>query len=222
MSTYLGDFRTGKVVRKMWNSFAVAGESITRAANGTVSVYKDGGTTQSTAGVTDTEDFDGLTGVHLVAIDMTADGTFYSSGSDFEVVLSASTIDGKVINATLFSFSIENRSALMPTVADRKVDVETTGEVGLDFNNVKQATGSTTLTNITVPTVTNLTNLPAAPTDWLTAAAVKADAVTKIQAGLSTYAGGDTSGTTTLLARLTATSPHSPPILQPCSSRPAA
>ncbi|AMV25435.1 hypothetical protein VT84_13620 [Gemmata sp. SH-PL17] len=35
-------------------------------------------------------------------------------------------------------------------------------------------------------TVTTLTNLPAAPTDWLTAAALKADAVTKIQSGLST------------------------------------
>lgn len=45
--------------------------------------------------------------------------------------------------------------------------------------------------------------LPAAPTDWLTAAAVKADAVAKIQAGLSTYAGGDTAGTSTLLTLLT-------------------
>ena len=34
-------------------------------------------------------------------------------------------------------------------------------------------------------TVTTLTNLPDAPTDWLTAAAVKADAVTKIQSGLA-------------------------------------
>jgi hypothetical protein len=34
--------------------------------------------------------------------------------------------------------------------------------------------------NQTVATVTNLTNLPAAPTDWLTAAALKADAVDKI------------------------------------------
>lgn len=32
--------------------------------------------------------------------------------------------------------------------------------------------------------------LPAVPADWLTAAGVKADAVTKIQAGLSTYGGG--------------------------------
>jgi hypothetical protein len=35
-------------------------------------------------------------------------------------------------------------------------------------------------------TVNTLTNLPGAPTDWLTAAAVKADAVTKIQVGLAT------------------------------------
>lgn len=37
----------------------------------------------------------------------------------------------------------------------------------------------------TVATVTTLTNLPAVTTDWLTAAGVKADAVTKIQTGLA-------------------------------------
>jgi hypothetical protein len=64
---------------------------------------------------------------------------------------------------------------------------------------------TTNITAGTITTVTTLTNLPAAPTDWLTAVAVSAAAVTKIQAGLSTYAGGDTAGTTTLLARLTST-----------------
>jgi hypothetical protein len=34
------------------------------------------------------------------------------------------------------------------------IDVAATGEVGLDFNNIKDATGAHTLTNITVPTVT--------------------------------------------------------------------
>jgi hypothetical protein len=38
----------------------------------------------------------------------------------------------------------------------------------------------------TVATATNLTNLPTMPSDWITAAGVKADAVTKIQAGLAT------------------------------------
>lgn len=143
MSAYVGDFRTGTTIRKMWNSFAVAGESITLATNGTVSAYKDGGTTQSTTGVTLTEDFDSLTGVHLVAVDTSQDGTFYSAGSDFEVVLSGATIDGKAINSTLFSFSLENRSALMPTTSGRKLDVSAGGEAGVDWANV----GSPTTTN---------------------------------------------------------------------------
>lgn len=54
--------------------------------------------------------------------------------------------------------------------------------------------GTTTLGALTVTsgitgtlsTVTTLSTLPAAPSDWLAAAAVKADAVTKIQAGLAT------------------------------------
>jgi len=54
-------------------------------------------------------------------------------------------------------------------------------------------------TGLSKPATAQTITLPAAPTDWLTAAAVKADAVTKIQAGLSTYAGGDTAGTTALL-----------------------
>lgn len=56
-----------------------------------------------------------------------------------------------------------------PTTSGRSIDVATTGEVGLDFDNVKQATGATTLNNVTVPTVTNLTNSVA-----LSAAAVDA------------------------------------------------
>lgn len=47
--------------------------------------------------------------------------------------------------------------------------------------------------------------LPTIPTNWIAGAGVAADAVTKIQAGLSTYAGADTAGTGTLLARLTST-----------------
>lgn len=42
-----------------------------------------------------------------------------------------------------------------------------------------------TQTGVTIPTVTTLTNLPAVTTNWLTAAGVKADAVTKLQANLA-------------------------------------
>lgn len=46
--------------------------------------------------------------------------------------------------------------ALRPTTLNRTLDVSDTGEAGLDFANIKHATGATTLSNITVPTVTTL------------------------------------------------------------------
>jgi len=41
------------------------------------------------------------------------------------------------------------------TTPANALDVSSTGEAGLDFANIKAATGATTLTNITVPTVTS-------------------------------------------------------------------
>jgi len=51
---------------------------------------------------------------------------------------------------------------LRPTTAGRTLDVSATGEAGLDFDNIKDATGAHTLTNITVPVVTAVTGLTAA------------------------------------------------------------
>jgi hypothetical protein len=70
--------------------------------------------------------------------------------------------------------------------------------VGITGNITGNLSGS-------VGSVTSAIVLPSAPTDWITSASVSAAAVTKIQSGLSTYAGADTSGTTTLLTRVTAT-----------------
>jgi hypothetical protein len=107
--------------------------------------------------------------------------------------------------------------AVKPAVTLAAADV--TGNLPADLQTIKgqavtaaagvtfpaSIASPTNITAGTIATVTTLTNLPAAPTDWLSAAAVSAAAVNKVQAGLSTYAGGDTAGTTTLLARLTST-----------------
>jgi hypothetical protein len=49
---------------------------------------------------------------------------------------------------------------LRPTTAGNTLDVSSTGEVGLDLSNIKQATTPTTLTDITIPIVTTLSNIP--------------------------------------------------------------
>lgn len=108
MTAYLGDYAEDATLHHIWDSFAAAGASITRAVNGTISVYKDNGVAQSTAGITDTEDFDSLTGIHALTIDLSADA-FYATGSNYSIVLSAATIDGQTVNAVLAHFSIQNR-----------------------------------------------------------------------------------------------------------------
>lgn len=108
----LGDIKEDSTLSFLWSTNDSSGGAITRAADGEIRTYKDDGTTESTAGITDTEDFDGMTGVHCCKIDTSADA-FYTTGHDYNVVLSGSTIDGQTVNAVLAHFSIENRTSIL-------------------------------------------------------------------------------------------------------------
>ena len=75
------------------------------------------------------------------------------------------------------------------TLSDNAITAAVIATDAIDADSIKAdaiteiQAGLATPTNITagtITTVTNLTNLPAMPNDWLTAAGVKADAVTKI------------------------------------------
>lgn len=111
----LGDYKTGSTVRFKWNTSGTDGSSITRATNGTIRVYKDGSNVERTsgAGITDTEDFDSITGVHHCDIDLSdnTDAGFYAAGSDYFVVLVGAVIDGKTVNVCLAQFGIEKSMA---------------------------------------------------------------------------------------------------------------
>lgn len=106
----LGDFVKGDTVYVPWNSAGADGASITRATNGTISVYSADGTTQFTTGVTDTEDFDALTGVHLAKIVTT--GSDYVPNGTYTVVLSAATIDSKTVNSAIAQFTIMRKHSM--------------------------------------------------------------------------------------------------------------
>jgi hypothetical protein len=157
-----GDIATQQTLYFMFSTNA-AGVPTTLAGTPALSVYKDDSVTQTTTGVTLTVDLDSVTGLHSVKI-VTTDA-FYAVGHDYSVVITTGTVGGvSAVGYVVGAFSIENRSALRPTTAGRTLDVASTGEAGLDFDNVKDATGAHTLANITVPvvtttgTATNLTN----------------------------------------------------------------
>jgi hypothetical protein len=142
---YLGDYNEDDTLYFLWSSNSAAGASITRATNGTVSVYKDNGTTQTTTGITDTEDFDSLTGIHACTIDLSADA-FYATGADYAVVLSAATIDGQTVNAVLAHFSIENRyHPAIPTASAIAAEVHAST---MDSNVIEVGGSSTVVTSM--------------------------------------------------------------------------
>lgn len=121
-----------------------------------ISVYKDNSTTQSTAGITLSVDFDGVTGLNQVRVDTSADGTFYSPGSSFQIVVTTGTVGGNsLIGFVVDNFTLYRESALRPTIAGRTLDVSTGGEAGLDWANVGSPTTTLVLSGTTVATVTN-------------------------------------------------------------------
>lgn len=154
---HLGDFDAASVLYTKFTTYRPStGAPFTLGGTPVVSIYKDGSVTQSTAGITLTVDFDGLTGLHHLAIDTSADGTFFSAGSHFEAVITTGTVDSvSVVGSCVASFSIRKDSALKATVAGRTLDVSAGGEAGLDWANIGSPTTAVNLsaTNIDVDQV---------------------------------------------------------------------
>lgn len=155
--SHLGDFDASTVVYGKFTTFRPStGATFTLGGTPALSVYKDNSTTQSTTGVTLTVDFDSVTGLHHFAIDTSADGTFYSAGSFFSIVITTGTVDSvSVVGSVVAEFTIRKNSALKPTTAARTLDVSATGEAGLDWANIGSPTTAVNLsaTNIDVDQV---------------------------------------------------------------------
>lgn len=151
---HLGDFDAGGVLYTKFTTYRPStGAPFTLAGTPAVSVYKDGSLTQSTAGVTLTVDFDGIAGLHHLAIDTSADGTFFSEGSHFEAVITAGTVDSvSVVGSCIASFSLRKDSALKSTVAGRRLDVSAGGEAGLDWANIGSPTSAVNLSGTNIDT----------------------------------------------------------------------
>lgn len=147
------------------------GAPATLSGTPALSVYKAGSTTESTAGVTLTADYDSRTGMNNVVIDTSADGTFYSTATDFDIVITTGTVGGvSVVGEVVGHFSIRNRAGLYPTTAGRTLDVSAGGEAGVDWANVGSPTTTLNLSGTTIKTATDVeadtadiqTRLPAA------------------------------------------------------------
>lgn len=104
---YLGDHLPGQPVKFPWSTNAKTGGATARSVAGSIRVYKGGSTTEFTSGVTDTANFDAVTGLQYGTLDTT--DPFYVAHEDYSIALIGAIIDGETVNAILACFSILNR-----------------------------------------------------------------------------------------------------------------
>lgn len=139
--TWHGDIALGDTIDIKFTTVDANGAPATLSGTPAVAAYVGNGTTEITAGITLTVDFDGRTGLHNIRIVASA-GNGFAAGSDVDLVITAGTVGGtSVAGYKVAAFSIEKRAALRPTVAGRTLDVTTTGEAGIDLGNVNLPAG---------------------------------------------------------------------------------
>jgi hypothetical protein len=106
--SYRGDFQRGSTIHLYFNTVDTTGAPASMGGSPTsLVVYKDNNTTQSSAGVTFTGNFDSITGLNLVTIDTSSDTSFYALGSRYVVVIDSGFVAGiSVVGAVVAAFTL--------------------------------------------------------------------------------------------------------------------
>lgn len=176
---YEGDIRLEDTIDIKFTSRQISGAPFTLAGSPVISAYIGNSTTQLTAGITLTTDFDGVTGLNNVRVVATS-ANGYTASTNIQLVITTGTVNSvSVAGEVIASFSIEARSALMPATPARKAVVDAAGLI--DSNMVKAGpTGSGTAQ--TAYDIGGKLGAPAGASHAADIAAVKVDtAAVKVQ-----------------------------------------
>lgn len=189
---YRGDLRLGDTLDfKFTTRSFTTGAPTTLAGSPAIAAYPDNSTTELTAGITLSVDFDSRTGLNNVRVVATS-GNGYAAGTNYDLVITAGTVGGvSVVGEVVGSFSIEKRSALMPTTAARTLDVSAAGEAGIDWANIGSPTTAQNLSSTNIDTdqvvasvagavgsVTGAVTVGAIGNNVITALSINNDAIT--------------------------------------------
>ncbi len=156
------------------------GDTVTGAAglDSEIDEFADGSNPSGFADCTNEATEIGTTGIYYLSL------TSGELNQDYVAIQIKTTTSGaKTQHILIRTIAGDPKAAATVTTAGNTIDVASTGEVGLDFSNIKNATGSTTLTNITLPTVTDVTNAVGVKTGTgsnqldVTSGRIKADTV---------------------------------------------
>lgn len=133
--TYIGDISLGDTIDIKFCTVQATGAPTTLLGSPAVAAYPDNSTTEITAGITLSVDFDSRTGLNNVRV-VASGGNGYAAGSNYQLVITAGTVNGvSVVGYVVAQFSIQARSALRPATAGRTLVVDANGLA--DANMVK-------------------------------------------------------------------------------------
>lgn len=189
--SYLGDLPLSAVIDLNFETTGPTGAGST-LSGGTVSVYQGSSTTQTTTGVTLTADFDGVTGLNHVTVDTSTDGTFYATGRNFSIVLTAGTVGGVALTGPVGNFTINAGSALRPTTAGRTLTVSAAGASDANLTTILGTTssGAAGYVGIDWAQITNKTTVNALTNTTISSAQVVASVTARVTANTDQWAGG--------------------------------
>lgn len=148
--SYHGDIRLGDTIDFKFTTRQISGAPFTLAGSPVISAYPANSTTQLTAGITLTVDFDSVTGLnHVRVVATTANG--YLTATDYKLVITTGTVNSvSVVGEVIGSFSIENR-----VINRAKLDPDTgmqsirssTAQTGGGSTSIKLDTGASAVDN---------------------------------------------------------------------------
>lgn len=118
---YHGDTTLGTTRDFKFTTVNASGIPTTLAGVPVVSAYVGNGTTEITAGITLSVDFDGRTGLHNVRV-VASGANGFAADTDVQLVITTGTVDGNsVVGYVIASFSIQARSAATPAQVNAEV-----------------------------------------------------------------------------------------------------
>lgn len=167
------------------------GAPATLSGTPAISAYVDNSTTQITAGITLSVDFDGVTGLNNVRIVATS-GNGYATGTNVALIITTGTVDGvSAVGYKVAEFTIGRASAFTrlgaPSGASTAADI---AAVKVDTAAILVDTGTTLDARIPAALVSGRMDcsVGAMAANVMTAAAAAADLTTELQSGLATAA----------------------------------
>jgi hypothetical protein len=155
--SWIGDFKLGNTFDTKFTTRQISGAPSTLGSSPVISCYVGNGTTEITAGITLSVDFDGRTGLNNIRVVATS-GNGYATATDNQLVITTGTVNSvSVVGEVVAEFAIENRRSDVQFWNGTAVSSPATAGIPdvnvKNYNNAAVATAASGIPKVDVDTI---------------------------------------------------------------------